>query len=69
MEQLIEKYIQKFDSDIEALVLGCTHYPIIRHHIEILLPHLPIIDPGYESAMKFQEYLTRHIEIEKNLTQ
>lgn len=64
----IEKYVSGFDSDIEAIVLGCTHYPIIRHHIERIFLHLPIIDPGHESAKKFKEYLLRHPETEKNLS-
>ncbi|HBB27004.1 TPA: glutamate racemase [Candidatus Gracilibacteria bacterium] len=68
MEQILSTHLGKFDADIEALVLGCTHYPIIRHHIESILPHIPIIDPGYESAIKFREYLIRHPEIEKNLS-
>lgn len=64
----IEEYVGKFDADIEAIILGCTHYPIVRHHIEKILPNMPIIDPGYESALKFREYLVRHPEIEKNLS-
>lgn len=64
----IESYVRWFDSDIEAIVLGCTHYPIIRHHIERILPHLPIIDPGYESAKKFEAYLLRHADTEKDLS-
>ncbi|MDP2103418.1 MAG: glutamate racemase [Candidatus Gracilibacteria bacterium] len=66
--QHIENYIGLFDPDIEALVLGCTHYPIIRHHIEQIFPNLPIIDPGQESALKFRDYLDRHPEIRKNLS-
>jgi glutamate racemase len=66
--QYIENYLGSFDPDIEALVLGCTHYPIIRHHIEQILPDLPIIDPGRESALKFRDYLIHHPEIEKNLS-
>ncbi|MDD5197733.1 MAG: glutamate racemase [Candidatus Gracilibacteria bacterium] len=68
MEQILSNHLGKFDADIEALILGCTHYPIIRRHIETILPRLPIIDPGYESAIKFREYLIRHPSIEKNLS-
>lgn len=68
MSQAIEKYVRQFDPDIEAVILGCTHYPIIRHHIENILPHMPIIDPGYESARKFQEYIVRHPDVEKSLS-
>lgn len=68
IEQALSTHLAKFDTDIEALVLGCTHYPIIRPLIEVFLPHVPIINPGYESAIKFQEYLIRHSDIEKNLS-
>lgn len=64
----IHAYLKSFDHDIEALVLGCTHYPLVRHHIKSILPDLPIIDPGQESAYKFREYLARHGDIEKNLS-
>ncbi|MDD2916261.1 MAG: hypothetical protein PHH70_00245 [Candidatus Gracilibacteria bacterium] len=63
-----QKLLIQFDSDIEALILGCTHYPIIRGVIENCLPGLPIIDPGFESAVKFREYLGRHPDIEKNIS-
>lgn len=62
------RYIMQFDSDIEAIVLGCTHYPIIRHHIEAILPYMPLIDPGYESARKFKTYLSRHPDIEQGIS-
>ncbi|MDI3257823.1 MAG: glutamate racemase [Kyrpidia sp.] len=30
----------------EALVLGCTHYPLIGHHIQTWLPDTLLIDPA-----------------------
>lgn len=66
--QTIKEYVSQFDPDIEALILGCTHYPIIRHHITAILPHMTLIDPGYESAQKFRTYLSRHPDIEKNIS-
>ena len=36
--------------------------------IEQIRPGLDIIDPGFESAKKFVEYLQKHPEIEKNLS-
>jgi len=68
IREKIREYTKRFDSDMEALILGCTHYPIIRHHIEAIFPNLPIIDPGYESALKFRDYLERHPEVAKNLS-
>jgi glutamate racemase len=45
IKQILSVHLNKFDTDIEAVVLGCTHYPYIRHIIEQLRPTLDIIDP------------------------
>ena len=68
-------YLSQFSSDIEALVLGCTHYPLIRESIEriwVNLPHqvsspethvpiseLQIVDPGDDAAKRFQAWIAR----------
>lgn len=54
--------------DIEALVLGCTHYPLVRGEIESILPGVTIVDPGEEAAIKFGAYLERHPEVESKIT-
>jgi glutamate racemase len=54
--------------NIEALVLGCTHYPLVRAEIEAILPGIAIVDPGFEAAAKFAAYLERHPEIEGKIT-
>ncbi len=65
IEDLLRQYLSQFSPDIEALVLGCTHYPLIQGSIEkiwieIHLSKSPnIIDPGYESAKKFRSWFTR----------
>ena len=75
IDSFLINYLSQFSSDIEALVLGCTHYPIIRESIERIwvdLPHqvsslethvptleLQIIDPGEEAAKTFQAWIAR----------
>ena len=54
--------------NVEALVLGCTHYPLVRAEIERLLPGIEIIDPGKEAALKFGGYLSRHPETAAKIT-
>ncbi len=54
--------------NIEALVLGCTHYPLVRKEIESLLPGIEIVDPGEEAAKKFASYLERHPEVEAKIS-
>lgn len=54
--------------NVEALVLGCTHYPLVRKEIESMLPGVTIVDPGEEAAIKFGAYLERHPEVERKLS-
>lgn len=34
----------------DTLIMGCTHYPLIRSHISRALPGVALVDPGYEAA-------------------
>lgn len=58
----LQKYITRFPSNTEALVLWCTHYPILFDQIRKIYSK-PIIDPSMESVKKLKEYFTRHPEI------
>jgi glutamate racemase len=59
------KYLSQFSPDIEALVLGCTHYPLIQDEILRVWSDLnhektpAIIDPGVEAVRKFREWMER----------
>lgn len=48
MNLTIKYYLDDFifNNKIDTLVLGCTHYPLIRKNIEKLYPGLSIIDPS-----------------------
>ncbi len=65
IEILLEEYLMQFSSDIEALVLGCTHYPLIRESIGIVWNRVhknktpDIIDPGSEAAKKFKDWIDK----------
>ena len=67
IEYLLYDYLSRFSPDIEALVLGCTHYPLIRESIERVWSGIhqkkspDIIDPGKEAARKFGEWMARQI--------
>lgn len=39
------------DADVDTVVLGCTHYPFVRHHIQALLgPHVRLVDSAQAVA-------------------
>ena len=64
IERLLHIYLSQFSPDIEALVLGCTHYPLIWkeigkvwHGLWSSSHELRLIDPGQESARKFYRWI------------
>ncbi len=48
MDLTIRYYMDSFvhNHDLDAIVLGCTHYPLIKRNIERLYPGLDIINPS-----------------------
>ncbi|MBP8016401.1 glutamate racemase [Candidatus Gracilibacteria bacterium] len=67
-KNILKNYLEKFEKNIEALIIGCTHYSLVVNQIKEILPkNIDLIDPSYESAIKFQDYLERHPEIKKTL--
>jgi glutamate racemase len=64
----IQKHLQSLlakDPEIDAIILGCTHYPLLMHKIrKHLPPHIALIAQGDIVAASLGGYLTRHSEIE-----
>ncbi len=60
-ETMLRGWLQPMmDANIDALVLGCTHYPIVRPVIErILGPTVRVIDPAPAIARQLQRILDR----------
>ena len=60
MDLSIKYYLDHFlkYNSIDTLVLGCTHYPLIRKNIEKLYPKLDIIDPSEEVILAIDECLS-----------
>ena len=69
---IISKYLRRLfsqDKDIDALLLACTHYPILRRNFERLVPpQVMILEQGPIVARKLEDYLVRHPEIEQRLS-
>lgn len=58
------------DSEMDTLILGCTHYPLLEHVIrKYVPPHIEILKQGHIVAEKLVEYLARHPEMERRLSQ
>jgi len=56
---VLRKYLSFFDGlEIDTLVLGCTHYPILAGAIgDIMGPNVTLVDSGRECAYQVQRLL------------
>ncbi len=52
-DEIIDYYLKSMkESDIDALILGCTHYPLLRSKIrEYVGDKITLVNPAYETAM------------------
>lgn len=51
--------------DIDTIILGCTHYPLLISRIkEFLPPHIQLLQQGEIVARSLKDYLHRHPEID-----
>jgi len=59
MDLTIKHYLNDFllENRIDTVVLGCTHYPLIRENIERLYPGIQIIDPSQEIISTIKDVL------------
>ena len=66
----IKEYLQPFrNKELDALVLGCTHYPIFKKQIKKLLPpNTKLISQDEIVPKKLKDYLQRHQEVTKKLS-
>jgi glutamate racemase len=62
MDLSIRYYLDGFigGHGIDALVLGCTHYPLIKENIARLYPDLSIIDPSAEVIGSIEDSLAKY---------
>lgn len=58
-EEIIDYYLNSYkESGIDALILGCTHYPLLRSKIrEYVGEEIVLINPAYETAMDLKRLL------------
>lgn len=54
------------DPDMDVLILGCTHYPIVQDFIASIVPdHVRLFAQGTIVADRLHDYLQRHPAIEQ----
>lgn len=58
-DEIASRYLLPLiDIDIDTLILGCTHYPLIRSTIgRIMGEHVTLVNPAYETARELRNLL------------
>ena len=57
------------DPEIDTIMLGCTHYPLLEDKIKSLLPNgISIVSQGEIVAKSLADYLFRHPEMDSRCT-
>lgn len=57
------------DKELDTLILGCTHYPLLMGQIKKFVPeHIRVLDQGAVVAEKLINYLQRHPEMDARLS-
>lgn len=56
----IKKYFTPFVGKVDTLILGCTHYPILKDEIQkFLKSKIKLVDPAVEISKEILEYLKK----------
>ena len=71
-KKIVKKYLDRLfeqDSQIDTVILGCTHYPLIRDIFKEFLPKkgIQLIAQSDFIAGKLNGYLARHPALESKL--
>lgn len=58
-EEIARRYLAELiDIDIDTLILGCTHYPLIRSTVaKVMGEGVELVNPAYETAIELKEML------------
>ena len=71
-DYFIRKYINQLlskDPQIDTVILGCTHFPILLPKIRQYIPeHINVIAQGEYVAESLKDYLKRHPEMDAKCT-
>ena len=61
-DEIASRYLAELiDIGIDTLILGCTHYPLIRRTVgRIMGDDVTLVNPAYETAVELKALLDRH---------
>ena len=68
-DYFVRKYIDTLlckDPEIDTIILGCTHYPLLLNKIrQFTPPHIRLVTQGEYVSRSLKDYLFRHPEMDE----
>ena len=64
----IVRHYSTYFQNCQSLILGCTHYPLVKEFFRRELPQVSVVSQDELMGAKLADYLQRHPEIETCLT-
>ncbi|MBU9738811.1 glutamate racemase [Diplocloster agilis] len=60
-EEVARRYLEDMkQADVDTLILGCTHYPLLRSTVgKVMGAQVTLVNPAYETALELKELLQR----------
>lgn len=69
-EMIVREYLDEIDREkISYVILGCTHYPLLKKTIQRMYPHFKLIDSSLQAAEFLQKQLRLQKLLKENLPQ
>ena len=68
-QEIAIRYLEPLVKEgVDTLVLGCTHYPLLKEVISnVMGPEVKLIDSAEEAAVKLLNYLDNHAFVDEAL--
>lgn len=69
-DDIARRYLSEFlEYNVDALVLGCTHYPLLRNTIRRTLgDKIKLVNPAYETAKSLKKLLMERDMLNKSMS-
>ncbi len=66
--EVAERYFSELKSyGIDTMVLGCTHYPLLRHTLQkVIGEEVTLVNPAYETAISLKRVLQENNALRKD---
>lgn len=58
--ETLHSYLDVYSKEIDGIILGCTHYPILKQQIKVVLPNITIVSSSEAIGKQIHHYLTTH---------